>query len=120
MKIGDRVYTPRFCTVTIAAIFATNAAAREAGFIEPTYYDDDCVFGRHIGTNRMDFAAVTGDAHTCKNCGKDFSRNEMDFTYDCHGITYRLVCQNCWGQLMDKGYDGEYYDEFDERIDTDY
>ena len=43
MKIGDSVYTPRFCTVRISAIFATEAEAHAAGFREPTYYKgDDC------------------------------------------------------------------------------
>lgn len=45
---------------------------------------------------------------------------EMDFTRDCHGITFRLVCFSCWDKLMKKGYDGEYYSELDECIDYDY
>ena len=41
----------------------------------------------------------------------------MDFTYDCHGIPFRLVCFECYDKIMDeKGYDGEYYTELDENI----
>jgi len=40
MKIGDFVYTPRFCTARIDAIFATTAEANAAGFCEPTYRSD--------------------------------------------------------------------------------
>ena len=43
MKIGDSVYTPRFCTVRIDAIFATTAEARVAGFSEPTHFKGDHV-----------------------------------------------------------------------------
>lgn len=43
----------------------------------------------------------------------------MLFTKDCHGITYRLVCYNCYKKLMDKGYDGEYYDASDENLSAD-
>lgn len=43
----------------------------------------------------------------------------MLFTKDCHGITYRLVCYNCYKKLMDKGYDGEYYDVSDENLSAD-
>ena len=32
MKIGDFVYTPRFCTVQIAAIFENEAEARRSGY----------------------------------------------------------------------------------------
>ena len=41
MKIGDSVYTPRFCTVRIKAIFENEVEARAAGFCEPTYYKGD-------------------------------------------------------------------------------
>lgn len=41
MKIGDSVYTPRFCTVRIAAVFKNEMEARAAGFCEPTYYKGD-------------------------------------------------------------------------------
>ncbi len=44
----------------------------------------------------------------------------MNFTKDCHGIPFRLVCFDCYTKLMEKGYDGEYYDESDECIDYDY
>ena len=41
MKIGDSVYTPRFCTVRIKAIFENEVEARAAGYCEPTYYKGD-------------------------------------------------------------------------------
>lgn len=59
--------------------------------------------------------------HECPVCGKMFPRSEMQFTTDCHGITYRLVCLDCYDKIMDeKGYDGQYYTEADECIDYDY
>lgn len=56
----------------------------------------------------------------CPVCGREVTRGDMNFTRDCHGITFRLVCLDCWDRLMEKGYDGEYYDELDEQIEPDY
>ena len=36
------------------------------------------------------------DLRTCPCCGKDVAREEMLFTLDCHGITFRLVCFDCY------------------------
>ena len=66
------------------------------------------------------FEAEDSELITCKSCDMDFHREDMDFTKDCHGITYRLVCHHCYNKLMAKGYDGEYYDERDECLDDDY
>ena len=63
---------------------------------------------------------VEMDIRICPNCGKEVERNDMDFTYDCHGIPFRLVCMDCYQKLMENGYDGEYYTEADECIDEDY
>ena len=52
----------------------------------------------------------------CRKCGKMFPRSEMTFTKDCHGIPFRLVCYDCYDELMEEGFDGEYYDERDECI----
>ena len=61
------------------------------------------------------------DIRTCPICGKEVERNDMQYTRDCHGITYRLVCIDCYDEIMDeKGYDGEYYSEFDECLDEYY
>ena len=60
------------------------------------------------------------DMRICPYCNREVERSEMDFTRDCHGITFRLVCFSCWDKLMKKGYDGEYYSELDECIDCDY
>lgn len=58
---------------------------------------------------------------TCPVCGQEYEREYMTFTYDCHGIPFRLVCYDCYERIMeDKGYDGEYYTEADECIDYDY
>ena len=53
----------------------------------------------------------------CPVCGKEFERGEMTWSYDCHGITFRLLCYDCWDKIWDeKGYDGEYYTSLDENI----
>ena len=56
----------------------------------------------------------------CPICGKETRRDEMNYTRDCHGITFRLVCEKCYQQAMAKGYDGEYYTEADEQFEADY
>lgn len=56
----------------------------------------------------------------CQCCYRTANREDMSWTYDCHGITYRLVCDDCYDRLMEKGYDGEYYTEEDENIEEDY
>ncbi len=59
--------------------------------------------------------------HTCPECGREFDRSEMQFSKDCHGIPFRLLCYECLDKIYDeKGYDGEYYTEADECIDEDY
>ena len=60
------------------------------------------------------------DMRICPYCNREVERSEMDFTRDCRGRTFRLVCFSCWDKLMKKGYDGEYYSELDECIDCDY
>ena len=56
----------------------------------------------------------------CSCCETETLKSEMQLTYDCHGIPFRYVCPTCYNKLMSKGYDGEYYTEFDENIDYDY
>jgi hypothetical protein len=60
------------------------------------------------------------DIRICPECNKEVPRSEMEFTRDCHGITYQLVCWECYDKLMENGYDGEYYTEADECIDEDW
>lgn len=60
------------------------------------------------------------DIRICPNCNNEVERNDMSFTIDCHGITFRLVCHKCYEKLMAKGYDGAYYTEADECLDYDY
>lgn len=57
---------------------------------------------------------------TCPVCSKEVDRNEMEFTRDCHGIPFRLVCWDCYSEIMDDGYDGQYYTSADECLDYDY
>lgn len=56
----------------------------------------------------------------CPVCKGEFQREDMTFTRDCHGITFRLVCFGCYEKVMAKGYDGAYYTEADECIEEDY
>lgn len=63
---------------------------------------------------------IEKDIRTCPICNKEVERNDMTFTKDCHGIPFRLVCYDCYDELMEKGYDGEYYTELDECIGYDY
>jgi len=60
IEIGDTVYTPRFCTVRIEAMFDSPNQAQHAGYREPTYYDspDYGILGKHLAPNHMVFAAV--------------------------------------------------------------
>lgn len=60
------------------------------------------------------------DLRICPCCNKEVERNDMQFTKDCHGIPFKLVCLDCYEKRMAKGYDGVYYDEMDEQIDEDY
>ena len=39
------------------------------------------------------------DIRTCPVCNREVERNDMNFTRDCHGITFRLVCNDCWEKL---------------------
>ena len=65
MKIGDSVYTSRFCTVRIAAIFENEAEARAAGFCDPTYDEGDhVILGKVLDMYSVEFAAVPkGTSH---------------------------------------------------------
>ena len=60
INIGDKVYTPRFCTVQIKEVFDNRAAAYESGFSEPTHYHQNGwgVLGKTLDIYHMEFAAV--------------------------------------------------------------
>ncbi len=60
------------------------------------------------------------DLRICPTCQQRVERNDMNFTRDCHGIPFRLVCVACYDKLMAKGYDGQHYTEADECLDYDY
>lgn len=59
MKKGDYVTTPRFLNVKIEEVFSSIEAAKEAGFVETTHYENSQygILGRSLGLNRMEFAA---------------------------------------------------------------
>ena len=59
MQLNDYVRTPRFGTVRINAVL-TPKDARTLGYTEPTHYEDEAwrVMGKHLGDNRMVFAAI--------------------------------------------------------------
>lgn len=68
IKMGDKIKTPRFMTVTIEKVFTKPnessefqyAAARREGYTEPTHYESDRydILGKHTGFNTMVFAAI--------------------------------------------------------------
>lgn len=60
MKVGDQVYTPRFCTVTIKEVFESVEDAWKAGYVEYTDYRGDPgwgVRGKSLDMYHMEFAA---------------------------------------------------------------
>ena len=57
MKIGDHVYTPRFCSVTIKEVFNSRNEAVDAGYKEPTHYHKNG-WTKVYKPNYMYFAAV--------------------------------------------------------------
>lgn len=64
---------------------------------------------------------MSENTRTCAHCGREFNREDMEFTRDCYGIPFRLVCAECWDELMEDGYDGQrYYDGIDECVDDYY
>ena len=59
MNVGDSVKTPRFLTVKIQEVFSSVIDMEKAGYTEPTHYDGLYeIKGKHIGENRMIFAAA--------------------------------------------------------------
>lgn len=103
---------------------------------EKTYFNDgnDCDTCEHqymSGTDgtvecckRRDFGLKCEykeiDIRICPECRNEVDRRDMNFTKDCHGIPFRLVCCKCYKRLMAKGYDGEKYTDADEQIEDDY
>jgi hypothetical protein len=60
MKLGTRISTPRFCTVTISAIFENPEDAVKCGYTEPTHTNipDWDIKGKSIDMYHMEFAAI--------------------------------------------------------------
>ena len=62
VKVGDYIYTPRFCNCRISAIVKDVELAESLGFTEPTHYVGNVeVYGKRVGENRMIFCAVRND-----------------------------------------------------------
>lgn len=59
MNIGKKVYTPRFCTVTIEKIFTCQMEAADAGYQTSAMYDSKEweIVGKSIDCYTMEFAA---------------------------------------------------------------
>ena len=58
----------------------------------------------------------------CPICGGRFKKADMLFSFDCHGIPLRLVCYDCFEDIMygEPGYDGCYYSDQEECLDECY
>ena len=72
LEAGSRVNTPRFCTVTLEAVYDTKAEAYAAGYKEPTYYSDPEyeVVGKSLDMYHMQFAAYRKRSHDRQPAGK--------------------------------------------------
>lgn len=60
------------------------------------------------------------DLRVCPECEKKVPREDMLWTRDCHGIRFRLLCQDCYEEAMSYGYDGQYYNEWEECLDEEW
>lgn len=59
MKVGDYVYTSRFCAVKIKEIFTSVEDAQKSGYCEPTYYKGEyMILGKVLDQYSMEFAAI--------------------------------------------------------------
>jgi len=60
IKKGDKVYTPRFCTVTIKEVFPSRREAKQSGYEENTCYENPeyVVLGKSLDMYHMEFAAA--------------------------------------------------------------
>ena len=60
MKVGEKIWTPRFCSVEIAEVFDSEEELREAGYTEMTYLKNDnyIVLGKSVDLYHMEFAAA--------------------------------------------------------------
>ena len=59
MKKGARVETPRFCTVRVKEVYESALEAMEAGYKEPTFYEnpEHGILGKSLDLYHMEFAA---------------------------------------------------------------
>ena len=60
MELGTKIYTPRFCTVKISAIFEDKSDAVKCGYTEPTYAEIDGwdIRGKSLDMYHMKFCAI--------------------------------------------------------------
>ena len=65
MELGTRIVTPRFCTVTISAIFENPEDAVKCGYTEPTHavLPEWDIKGKSIDMYHMEFAAIRKGKH---------------------------------------------------------
>ena len=54
--VGDRIYTPRFCTVTIAKVFPTMREAEKEGYVHSAHLKG--IYGKSLDEYHMRFAFV--------------------------------------------------------------
>ncbi|MDD7516616.1 hypothetical protein [Ruminococcus flavefaciens] len=68
MELGTRIVTPRFCTVTISAIFENPEDAVKCGYTEPTHavLPEWDIKGKSIDMYHMEFAAIRKGEWNCQ------------------------------------------------------
>lgn len=81
-------------------------------------YDEDASIDENISRLYDKVVEYDNEIHLteCPRCGKTVHENDMYPTYDCHGIYFRHVCEECAEEVERIGYDGEYYTSLDENI----
>ena len=98
-----------------------DAAAEGAGKMFDLGEDSDFGIYEPERKHRTLIYPHTLQKFNCPICGKEVRQRSTVWTYDCHGIPFRRVCENCYAEAVEpKGYDGEYYTELDECIDCDW
>lgn len=60
MKAGEKIYTPRFCTVNIEKAFESKTNAYAEGYTEPTHYHSNgyTILCKSLDMYHMEFAGV--------------------------------------------------------------
>lgn len=92
MKVGGRVRTPRFCTVTIKEVFRSVKEMETAGYTEPTHFESDDyeIKGKSLDAYHMVFAAADKIEHDFRKAWDDTDGDII--SCDCCGSTSRVSC----------------------------